>query len=187
MATDKIEGAKRVCSVCKTPLVCKKVISTWNEKTSEKLQWQNAQDGKPHYYFVSKDNYSCNKPKFPEDIIKEQIDEAHNNKEAQKIPENSSDQELKKLFDESVTNILAQKVANEHPEIYAEAINLAKWASENAHKLAKQNFSNLDSLSTQEKSALGQKEGMLTRLLADLVMKLREQQKMKTDGDANGK
>jgi len=187
MVAEKVEGAQRVCSVCKTPLVCKKVITTWNNKTSEKLQWQNAQDGNPHYYFVSKDNYSCNKPKFPEDIIKEQIDEAHNNKEAQKIPENSPEETLKEIFDESKENIEAQKLSIEHAKIRSEAISLAKWASENARTLARHNFPNLDSLSTQEKSALGQKEGMLTRLLADLVMKLREQQKMKTNGDANGK
>lgn len=48
---EKIEGATQTCK-CGTKLVCVKIISEWNNKKEEKLQWQNETDGKAHFKFI---------------------------------------------------------------------------------------------------------------------------------------
>jgi hypothetical protein len=63
---DKTEGATQNCSKCKTPLICNKITSTWNNKTEEKLQWQNQSDGKPHFNFAGSGKFDCNVPKDDE-------------------------------------------------------------------------------------------------------------------------
>lgn len=168
--TGKVEGAQRVCSVCKTPLVCKKITSTWNNQTSEKLQWQNAQDGNPHYYFVSKDNYSCNKPKSPEDLAKQQIVNEAQESKSKKLDEFSKEELVEALGKMPIQDPSVLEMKGP----YMEAEVIANWASFNAKKMSTIHVSDVASLTPQEKSALGQKEGMLTRLLADLAIKLRE-------------
>lgn len=59
---EKTEGAKQNCGKCKTPLVCVKIVSEWQGKKSEKLQWQNVADSKAHFKFISAGNYGCNVP-----------------------------------------------------------------------------------------------------------------------------
>ena len=53
---EKTEGATQTCK-CGTKLHCTKIISDWNGKKSEKLQWQNP-DGTAHYHFNGHD-YIC--------------------------------------------------------------------------------------------------------------------------------
>ena len=56
---EKKEGATQTCSKCRTDLICKKITSTWNNKTEEKLQWQNKSDGNPHFKFAGPGKYDC--------------------------------------------------------------------------------------------------------------------------------
>lgn len=63
---EKKEGATQTCSKCRTDLICKKITSTWNNKTEEKLQWQNKSDGNPHFKFAGPGKYDCNVPKDDE-------------------------------------------------------------------------------------------------------------------------
>jgi len=63
--TEKKEGATQICK-CKTDLICVKVTKTWNNKTEEKLQWQNQSDHKPHFKFAGPGKYDCI---LPENIV----------------------------------------------------------------------------------------------------------------------
>jgi len=63
---EKKEGATQTCSKCRTDLICKKITSTWNNKTEEKLQWQNKSDGNPHFNYAGPGKYDCNVPKDDE-------------------------------------------------------------------------------------------------------------------------
>jgi hypothetical protein len=55
---------------------------------------------------------------------------------------------------------------------FTEAELIARWAGERAYKIVMAGVTDYSRLSPQEKSGLGQKEGMYTRLLADTVVSL---------------
>jgi hypothetical protein len=63
---------------------------------------------------------------------------------------------------------------------FTEAELIARWSGERAYKIVMADVSDYSRLSPQEKSGLGQKEGMYTRLLADTVLKLMELHGFKT-------
>lgn len=68
---------------------------------------------------------------------------------------------------------------NDYPSIKAknpheEAELLITWASNRAYKKAREGISDINSLSVQDKQAIGQKEGMLTKLYVDTLMKVIE-------------
>ncbi len=150
MSNDKVEGEEKKCGNCQTPLICVKVISEWNGKKSEKLQWQNKFDGTPHYYYVSPGKYNCSPPKTPEDVVMESM-------------QNTSETET-----ETQTVNLKAKVAGP----FDEAELIARWSGERAYKIVMAEVSDISKLTPQEKSGLGQKQGMYTRLLADTVLEL---------------
>lgn len=64
--TEKKEDATQTCDKCGTELICKKIIKTWNNKTEEKLQWQNQSNGNPHFMFAGEGKYHCIVPKDDE-------------------------------------------------------------------------------------------------------------------------
>ena len=55
---EKTEGATQTCK-CGTQLTCVKIISEWQGKKEEKLQWQNSSDGKSHYKFAGPGKFDC--------------------------------------------------------------------------------------------------------------------------------
>lgn len=153
------EGETKNCGACQTPLVHVKVVSTWNNKTEEKLQWQNQSNGKPHFKFAGtgqdgKAKYNCIMPT-------EQV-------EAPK-------QEKKEIVPGSI------KVSGP----FDEAELITRWASERAYKITMADVDDFSKLDDKQKSALGQKQGMLTRCLADLTIKLMEMHGIKTNYGAD--
>lgn len=64
---------------------------------------------------------------------------------------------------------------------FDEAELIARWAGEKAYKIVMADVPDFSKLTQQEKSGLGQKEGMYTRLLADTVLELMKQHGIKTD------
>jgi len=58
MSAEKKEGAEQTCK-CGTDLICVKIISEWNGKKEEKLQWQNKSNLTPHFRWVSEGKYDC--------------------------------------------------------------------------------------------------------------------------------
>lgn len=64
---------------------------------------------------------------------------------------------------------------------FDEAEIIARWASEKAYKMVMAEVTDINNLSVQKQNSLGQKEGMLTRLLADTVLELMKQHGIKTD------
>ncbi len=108
----------------------------------DNLQWQNEADGKAHYTYISEKNYKCNLPGAVE-----QTPEA---KPAEVKPANTI--VVNTPFDEA--------------EI------IARWAGNKAYKIVMADVPDFSKLTQQEKSGLGQKEGMYTRLLADTVIEL---------------
>ncbi len=150
MSTEKVEGAEKNCGKCKTPLICIKVVSEWNGKKSEKLQWQNKIDGTPHFYFAGPGKYNCSLPKTPEDVVMESM------------------QTTSEVETETHTVNTTVKVSGP----FDEAELIARWSGERAYKIVMAEVSDFSKLTQQEKSGLGQKEGMYTRLLADTVLEL---------------
>ena len=156
MSDAKVEGAEKDCGACKEALICVKVVSTWNNKTEEKLQWQTKSTGKPHFKWAGNGKYNCIVP-IPEDIVQASME-----KPAESVAEEKPGQiKVNGPFDE------------------AELI--ARWAGERAYKIVMASVSDYSKLTQQEKSGLGQKEGMYTRLLADTVLELMKLHNIKTD------
>ncbi len=147
------EGHKKNCWKCKTPIIYVKVESEWNGQKSTKLQWQNQADGNFHYSYINEKEYHCHPPVEQPDPKPEPPKEAK--------PEEKNTIKVTGPFDE------------------AELI--ARWASERAYKIVMADVSDFSKLTQQEKSGLGQKEGMLTRLLADTVIELMKQHDIKTE------
>lgn len=71
---------------------------------------------------------------------------------------------------------------------FDEAELIVRWASERAFKITMAGIENANDLTVQKQNALGQKEGMLTRLLADSVLELMKQHGIKTKypGESSG-
>jgi hypothetical protein len=63
---------------------------------------------------------------------------------------------------------------------FDEAELIARWAGERAYKIVMADVDDYSRLSPQEKSGLGQKEGMYTRLLTDTVLELMKLHNIKT-------
>lgn len=60
---DKKEGATQTCK-CGTKLICVKIIDTFENRNTEKLQWQNDSDHKPHFRFAGPGKFNCVMPKM---------------------------------------------------------------------------------------------------------------------------
>lgn len=157
MSSEKKEGEMKKCSDCNTEIECVKVVSEYQGKKSEKLQWQNIEDSKPHFYYVGEED---GKPKF----------RCSPPKEVAAKPEPEAKPETKEVN----TKV---KVAGP----FDEAELMARWASDRAYKMVMAGIENANTLTPQEKSGLGQKEGMLTRLLVDTVLELRKQNGIKSE------
>ncbi len=150
----EIEGTIKNCGSCKTPIIYVKIVKEWNGKKEEKLQWQNVEDQKPHFSFISEKNYKCHPPEpKPEP------------KKAPPGPQQS-------------------KIVVTNP--FDEAELIARWAGERAYKIVMAEVPDFSKLTTQEKSGLGQKEGMYTRLLTDTVIELMKIHGMKTNYENPG-
>jgi len=152
MSEEKIEGKERTCGNCKEELICVKVISEWQGRTEEKLQWQTKKTGKAHFKWISDGKYKCILP-TPEDIV-----EASMPKEDPPKPQ-------------------TLKVSGP----FDEAELIARWAGEKAYKIVMADVQDYSKLTQQQISGLGQKEGMYTRLLADTVLELMKQHGIKTE------
>jgi len=63
---------------------------------------------------------------------------------------------------------------------FDEAELIARWAGEKAYKIVMAEVPDYSKLTQQEKSGLGQKEGMYTRLLADTCIELMKLHGIKT-------
>ncbi len=148
------------CSDCNTEIECVKVTSEYQGKKQEKLQWQNIEDSKPHFYYAGEEDgkpkFRCSPPKTPEQVVQDS-----------NVDHEKKSQEVK-------TNI---KVAGP----FDEAELMARWASDRAYKMVMAGIESVSNLSPQEKSGLGQREGMLTRLLVDTVLELRKQNGIKSE------
>lgn len=134
----------------KTCFKCNTKI-TYVRVSPDKLQWQNDVDGKAHYTFISDKNYKCNLPGPVES-------------KPEPKPEPPKEASKKAL----VTSP------------FDEAEIIVRWASERAYKMTMEDIPDYSKLTTQEKSGLGQKHGMLTRLLADVTLDLLKQHGIKT-------
>ena len=159
------EGQTKNCGYCKTPLIHVKIISTWNGSSEEKLQWQNVADSKPHFKWAGEEpdgkaKYNCLMPKITtsESTVQETVEQP------KKEPVN-----------------LHVKVAGP----FDEAELITRWAADRAYKMVMVEVSDYSRLTPQEKSALGQKTGMLTRCLVDTTLKLMEIHGIKTDYGAS--
>ena len=158
------ESETKNCGACKTPLIHVKVTSSWNGKSEEKLQWQNQSNHKPHFKYAGekdgKTQYNCIMPdttQTPESTIQESMDQPKGEpKEAVNL-----------------------KVKVNGP--FDEAELITRWASERAYKITMAEVYDFSKLTVQEKSALGQKQGMLTRCLVDTTIELMKIHGIKTN------
>lgn len=157
------EGQKINCQFCKTPLIHVKIINTGNNKSEEKLHWQNQVDNKPHFKWAGEENgkakYTCLIPQTTIEQTKVTQQESINDHDKN---EREQVEILKKDINKRV------KVAGP----FDEAEFITKWAAERAYKMAMADVSDISKLTVQEKSALGQKQGMLTRCLVDTTIEL---------------
>lgn len=64
---------------------------------------------------------------------------------------------------------------------FSEAEVIVRWAAGRAYKITYENVSDINKLTVQDKSALGQKEGMLTRLLTDTTIELMKHNGIKSE------
>ena len=157
MSEEKKEGAEKKCGNCDQDIICVKISKEWNNKTETKLQWQTKSTKKAHFKFAGEKDgktiFNCIIPG-----------------EATEAPKPEAKPERKEVD-------IKVKVAGP----FDEAELMARWASDKAYKMVMAGIENANNLSPQEKSGLGQKEGMLTRLLVDTVLELRKQNGMKSE------
>jgi len=149
MSDEKVEGKEKVCGNCKEDLICVKVIDTYQNRNTEKLQWQTKKTGKAHFKYAGPNNWKCNI------ITPEELPAAK--------PEPKEVDTTIKVTDP-----------------FQEAEIIARWAGEKAYKIVMADVHDFQKLTPQEKSGLGQKEGMYTRLLADTVIDLMKLHGVKT-------
>lgn len=155
MSDDKVEGNEKKCGKCKEDLIVVKITKEWQGKTDTKLQWQTKSTGKAHFKYAGPGKYNCIIP-TPEDVKPEPTPEA-------------------KPEPKEVNPTI--KVSGP----FDEAELIARWAGEKAYKIVMKDVHDFSKLTQQEKSGLGQKEGMYTRLLADTVLELMKQHGIKTE------
>ena len=159
MSDVKVEGAEKVCGNCKSDLICVKIVKEWQGKTSEKLQWQTKSNRKAHFKFAGEGKFNC----INIDTGKEQPAEA---------PVETPKPAVKPEITPGTIKVSGP---------FDEAELIARWAGERAYKIVMADVSDYSKLTQQEKSGLGQKEGMYTRLLADTVLELMKQHGIKTE------
>ncbi|MCH7560778.1 MAG: hypothetical protein IIC67_05325 [Thaumarchaeota archaeon] len=127
---EKKEGATQTCK-CGTELICVKVISEWQGKKSEKLQWQNS-DGSAHYNYNGHE-YTCNipneieqKPKVsqPDEFLNQKQEEIKNQTESKP---KFTDQQLTAIHDQIDTLLIIEKIVTARLQgMSAESPNPAK-------------------------------------------------------------
>ncbi len=161
------EGETKNCGACKTPLIHVKVTSTWNNKTEEKLQWQNQSNNKAHFKWAGeKDGKAIYNCMMPETTTAQQtVQEPTEQPKPETKPAVNPNIKVNGPFDE------------------AELIT--RWASERAYKITMAEVYDFSKLTPQEKSALGQKTGMLTRCLVDTTIELMKIHGIKTNYGAD--
>lgn len=146
------EGERKDCGQCKTPLVHVKIIDTFNGNV-EKLQWQNVEDSKPHFKFAGPGKWNCVMPQITTTTAQETVQET----------------------------VQVKPNAIEVKDPFQEAELITRWARERAYKMVMVEVSDYSKLTQQEKNSLGQKEGMLTRCLVDVTLKLMEMHGVKSN------
>lgn len=166
MPDDKVEGKEKICGNCKLDLICVKITKEWNNKTETKLQWQTKATGKAHFKYAGPGKYNC--------ILPGETETPAETEAPKPAPE--AKPEPKK---ETVPGSIKVK------DPFHEAEIITRWASEKAYKIVYENIPNFNDLSPQEKSGLGQKEGMLTRLLADTTIELMKLHNIKSNYGAD--
>ena len=160
MSNDKVEGNEKTCGNCKTALICVKVVSEWQGKKEEKLQWQSKLSHKAHFKYAGPGKYNCIN-----------IDGATVTETTPEPPK------------ESKPEITPGTVKVSGP--FDEAELITRWARERAYKMVMVEVDDYSKLTQQEKNSLGQKEGMLTRCLVDVTLKLMEMHGIKTNYGAD--
>lgn len=163
MADDKVEGNEKVCGNCKTALICVKIEKEWQGKKDVKLQWQSKGCRKAHFKFAGekdgKTQFNCQNIESPEDVVQASMPET---------PKPEAKPEI---------NPGTIKVSGP----FDEAELIVKWARERAYKITMAEVSDIHKLSQQEKSGLGQAQGMLTRALIDTTIELMKIHGIKTE------
>jgi len=161
LTEEKVEGAEKVCGNCKTELICVKIVSEWQGKSSEKLQWQSKQCRKAHFKYAGPGKFNCQ------------------NIESSQSPEQTPEPPKEQPKKEPVN--LHVKVAGP----FDEAELIVRWARERAYKMVMVEVSDYSRLTQPEKNSLGQKEGMLTRALVDTTLELMKMHGIKTNYGAD--
>ena len=156
MSDDKVEGTEKVCGNCKSDLICVKIVKEWQGKKDEKLQWQTKSNRKAHFKFAGAGKFNC----INIDTGKEQPAEAPK-PAAPEVKEENKTIKVTGPFDE------------------AELI--VRWARERAYKITMAEVTDINKLTQQEKSGLGQSQGMLTRALVDTTIELMKLHGIKTE------
>ena len=92
------EGETKECGRCKTEIIHVKIIKEWNGKKDEKLQWQNVEDKKPHFFYVGPNKYNCKMPLTQEERIVSQseqttMDETRGELNGETLPQSSNDRD----------------------------------------------------------------------------------------------
>jgi hypothetical protein len=161
MSDAKVEGAEKKCGKCNADLICVKITKEWNKKIETKLQWQTKSIKRAHFKFAGeKDGKTVFDCITPEDVIQESMEKP---KEEPKPEKSMND----------------MKIQVDSP--FSEAELIVRWASGRAYKITYESIIDLNRLTPQEKSGLGQKEGMLTRLLADVTIELMKHNGIKSE------
>lgn len=151
------EGETKKCGQCGIEIIHVKIIDTYENRNTEKLQWQTNSTRKPHFKFAGEGKWKCI---TTEEIVQESMDGHNKSDQAETIKKH------------------LENIVFDGPFQQAELIT--KWAADKATKIATENVGDLSKLTQQEKSSLGQKTGMLTRLLADLTMELIKEERIKS-------
>lgn len=155
MSNDKVEGNEKVCGNCKSDLICVKIVKEWQGKKDEKLQWQTKSNRKAHFKFAGEGKYNCI------------------NIDTEAAPQ------IETPKPEAKPEITPGTIKVSGP--FDEAELIARWAGERAYKIVMKDVHDFSKLTPQEKSGLGQKEGMYTRLLADTCIELMKIHGIKTE------
>jgi len=148
------ENQEKKCGQCGIEIIHTKIIDTYQNRNTEKLQWQTKSTHKAHFKFAGEGKWQCI---TPESIVQESMEQP----KTEEKPEISTTIKVDSPF--------------------AEAELITRWASERAYKITMAEVSDFSKLTQQEKSALGQKTGMLTRCLADLTIALMKLHNVKSN------
>ena len=131
MSEEKAEGKERTCGNCKEELICVKIIDTFENRNTEKLQWQTKSTRKPHFKWIGENKYKCIIPTPEEKVQASMV----------KKPE------IKKEVDTKI------KVTDP----FQEAELIVRWAKGKAYKIVYEEVPDINKLNDKEKNSLGQK------------------------------